>query len=88
MGGAIVNYLSYQVTNSLGGRQSLPAGGKIKWSGSDGGFGKVGEHVLTAPLLPGQSVEVGQANAPAPKADLKGVLAQATQPTCEAKLLP
>jgi len=85
-----VSYRSYKVTNSLGGRQALPTGSKIKWSGADGGFGKGGEHVLAAPLLPGQSVEVGTASAPAPKVDPSAILkgTQATQPTCEATLLP
>ncbi len=71
---------TYTVTNSLGGRLPLPAGRRIRWSGS--GFFDGGEFVLEAVLLPGQSVKVGDAIG-----DFSH-LAKGVKPSCEAALMP
>lgn len=90
-GGGGGTFRVYKVTNSLGGRQAIPAGSKIKWSAPNTGFGDGGEHVLAAALLPGQSVGVGSGTNPKPTVDPKSLMkgSSATpQPTCEAKLMP
>jgi len=83
-------YRSYRVTNSLGGRQPLAAGSRIKWSASGPAIGYGGEHVLAAPLPPGQTVEVGASDNPKPAFNPTGSMqgVQTSQPACEAKLLP
>ena len=70
----------YTVTNSLGVRLPLPAGRRIRWSGS--GFFDGGEFVLEAVLLPGQSVDVGSSSG-----DFSH-LAKGVAPSCEAALMP
>ena len=71
---------TYTVTNSLGGRLPLPAGRRIRWSGS--GFFDGGEFVLEAVLLPGQSVEVWH------KTANTSDMTKPFEPTCEAALMP
>jgi hypothetical protein len=73
-------FRTYSVTNSLGGRLPLPAGRRIRWSGS--ALFDDGEFVLEAVLLPGQSVEVGH------KTGDFSHLAKGVAPTCEAALMP